>query len=399
MDLHSGPAFWLVSNGLVPAPPRLNGQEHCDIVIIGGGITGALLADALSADGLDVVVLDRREPGLGSTSASTALLLFEIDVELADLAERIGDEAAVRCYRIGLEAIDSLERLSHELGGCGFARRPSLYLASRRRHRGRLAKEAGLRQRFNLPSEFWTKAEVASRYPFPSHGAIWSEAAAQLDPLALTRGLLKRAVGRGARVYARTKMRSYQEREDGVLVDTDSGWPVRARGIVFAIGYEVPQNLRKALVSLNSTYCLATHILDQLPGWEDQCLVWESARPYSYLRTTEDQRIIIGGADLPFRDSATRDRLLPARIRRLEARLLKLLPKLKAETALAWGGTFGETKDGLPYIGGLERYPRSFFALGYGGNGITFGAIAADILRQLCRGRGHPDAHLFRLDR
>jgi glycine/D-amino acid oxidase-like deaminating enzyme len=194
-------------------------------------------------------------------------------------------------------------------------------------------------------------------------------------------------------------MRSYQEREDGVLVDTDSGWPVRARGIVFAIGYEVPQNLRKALVSLNSTYCLATHILDQLPGWEDQCLVWESARPYSYLRTTEDQRIIIGGADLPFRDSATRDRLLPARIRRLEARLLKLLPKLKAETAFAWGGTFGETKDGLPYIGGLERYPRSFFALGYGGNGITFGAIAADILRQLCRGRGHPDAHLFRLDR
>jgi len=180
MDLHSGPAFWLVSNGLVPAPPRLNGPEHCDIVIIGAGITGALLADALSADGLDVVVLDRREPGLGSTAASTALLLFEIDVELADLVERIGDEAAVRCYRIGLEAIDSLERLSHELGGCGFARRPSLYLASRRRHRVRLAKEADLRQRFHLPSEFWTKAEVVSRYPFSSHGAIWSEAAAQM---------------------------------------------------------------------------------------------------------------------------------------------------------------------------------------------------------------------------
>jgi glycine/D-amino acid oxidase-like deaminating enzyme len=400
MDLHSGAAFWLVSNGLVQAAPRLSGPEHCDVLIIGAGITGALLADALSADGLDVVVLDRREPGLGSTAASTALLLFEIDVELTELAQRIGDEAAVRCYRMGLEAIDSLERLSHELGGCGFGRRPSLYLASRRRHRDRLAKEADLRQRFNLPSEFWTKGQVTARYPFDCHGAIRSEAAAQVDPLALTRGLLQRAAGRGARIYPRTKMRSYQGREDGVLADTEPGGPVRARCIVFAIGYEVPPDLRKALVSLKSTYCLATYVVDQWHGWEDQCLVWESARPYSYLRTTEDQRIIIGGADLPFRDSTTRDRLLPSRIRKLESRLRKLVPKAKAETAFAWGGTFGETRDGLPFIGrGLNNHPGTYYALGYGGNGITFGVIAADILRQLCRGREHPDAGLFRLDR
>jgi NADPH-dependent 2,4-dienoyl-CoA reductase/sulfur reductase-like enzyme len=66
MDLHSGAAFWLVSNGLAPPPPRLGGREHCDVVIIGAGVTGALLADALSADGLDVVVLDRREPALAA---------------------------------------------------------------------------------------------------------------------------------------------------------------------------------------------------------------------------------------------------------------------------------------------------------------------------------------------
>jgi glycine/D-amino acid oxidase-like deaminating enzyme len=139
--------------------------------------------------------------------------------------------------------------------------------------------------------------------------------------------------------------------------------------------------------------------VDHWQGWEDQCLVWESARPYSYLRASEDKRIIIGGADLPFRDAAARDRLLPSRIRKLETRLRKLVPKLKTETAFAWGGTFGDTKDGLPYIGGIESHPGAFFALGYGGNGITFGAIAADILRQLCRGREHPDGRLFRLDR
>ncbi|HSE46740.1 MAG TPA: FAD-dependent oxidoreductase [Gemmatimonadales bacterium] len=399
MDLHSGAAFWLASNGLVTAPPRLTGPEHCDVVIIGAGVTGALLADALSADGLDIIVLDRREPGLGSTAASTALLLFEIDVELADLAQRIGNEAAVRCYRLGLDAIATLERLSGELGGCGFARRPSIYLASRRRHRVRLAKEAALRQRYNLPCEFWTKAEVAARYSFPCHGAIWSDSAAQIDPLELTRRLLDRARGRGTRVYARTAMRSYQVQENGVLVEAESGGPVRARCIVFAIGYEVPQNLRKELVSLRSTYCLATHVVDHWRGWEDQCLVWESARPYSYLRTSKDNRILMGGADVRFKDAATRDRLMPGRITKLEQRLKKMLPDIRTETAFSWGGTFGETRDGLPYIGPIESHPGAFFALGYGGNGITFGAIAADILRQLCRDREHPDAWLFRLER
>ena len=45
-----------------------------------------------------------------------------------------------------------------------------------------------------------------------------------------------------------------------------------------------------------------------------------------------------------------------------------------------WGGTFGETEDGLPYIGTARQFPHGYFALGYGGNGITFSWIAANLL-------------------
>jgi glycine/D-amino acid oxidase-like deaminating enzyme len=108
---------------------------------------------------------------------------------------------------------------------------------------------------------------------------------------------------------------------------------------------------------------------------------------------------LIGGADTRFRDAAWRDRLMPGRTRRLEARLGELFPTLPIQMAFAWAGTFGLSPDSLPYIGPDRSCPRSLFALGYGANGITFGAVAAQILRDLCMGRENADAELFRLDR
>jgi glycine/D-amino acid oxidase-like deaminating enzyme len=69
------------------------------------------------------------------------------------------------------------------------------------------------------------------------------------------------------------------------------------------------------------------------------------------------------------------------------------------EVAYAWAGTFGETKDGLPYIGVHPRFPHVYFALCYGGNGITFSVIAAEILRDDFIRRTNRDARLFRFGR
>jgi glycine/D-amino acid oxidase-like deaminating enzyme len=69
------------------------------------------------------------------------------------------------------------------------------------------------------------------------------------------------------------------------------------------------------------------------------------------------------------------------------------------EVAYAWAGTFGTTKDGLPYLGVHPRFPHTFFALGYGGNGITFSLMAAEILRDAFLGRKNHDARLFRFGR
>jgi glycine/D-amino acid oxidase-like deaminating enzyme len=400
MDLHSGAPYWLLANGLeelgshaAPFPDR------CDVAIIGAGVTGALVADRLSAEGLAVVVFDRRAPGEGSTAASTALLSYELDVGLRELSTLIGEANAGRAYQLSARAIQDIATTAESLpGATGFARCPSVCLATRPSHARKLVQEVELRRRHGLDAEFWPAARVREAYGFPSHGALRTAVAGVIDPVRLTRLLLCRAVGRGAALISRTEAREIVQTETALRVITDRG-ETRAGWVVYAMGYEVPPSLRPELVALHSTYALVTEPLENLGPWDGDCIVWETSRPYYYMRATADRRVMIGGADAPFQDADRRDRLMPSRTKQLERRLGQLLPGVRAPTAFEWAGTFAETRDGLPFIGPAPGRPRTLYALGYGANGITFGAVAARILGDLCLERPNPDAALFRLDR
>jgi glycine/D-amino acid oxidase-like deaminating enzyme len=192
---------------------------------------------------------------------------------------------------------------------------------------------------------------------------------------------------------------SIAQRADEVILQTDSEASINAQKLVFATGYESQAYFKHKVAKLTSTYAIASDPLDPASLWNDGVLIWESARPYLYLRTTLDGRIMAGGEDVPFRDPEARDLLIPEKTERLAGALRRRFPDLQFEIAHAWAGTFAETEDGLAYIGINPEYPRAHFALCYGGNGITFGAAAARIIRDLYFGRENPDAHLFRFDR
>ena len=103
-DLRGGRSPWFAAAG---HPPRRDVGENikCDALIVGGGITGSLVAERLTRQGLDVVIIDRELPGRGSTAASTSMLLWEIDRSLTQLTEAYGFERASRAYRASLNAV------------------------------------------------------------------------------------------------------------------------------------------------------------------------------------------------------------------------------------------------------------------------------------------------------
>jgi glycine/D-amino acid oxidase-like deaminating enzyme len=399
MRLHSGAPFWLLKNGLCEMGIQEPLPRFCDVVIIGAGITGALVADALSAEGLSILILDRRAPASGSTAASTSLVSYEIDLRLVDLCQKIGEAAAVQAYRLSQGAVHELAAVAASLTEpVGFELCPSLCLATQQRHGLGLQEEVDMRRRYGLDAEFWTARQVEEAYGFPSHGALRTGTAAVLDPVRLTRALLDRAMSRGATLLGRTPARDVRPDGSGLSVSTKRG-ETRCGWVVYAMGYEMPAELRAGMVALHTTYALATEPLEDLGPWKGECIVWETARPYSYMRSTPDRRVLIGGADTPFKDEAWRDRFMPTRTRRLERQLAEWLPGIETRTAFTWAGTFGETRDGLPYIGPMAGCPRALYALGYGANGITFGTLAGRLVRDIILDRSNPDLELFRLDR
>ena len=403
MRLYSGAPYWLLRDGL-SAPNDCGGlsaDQACDVLVVGAGITGALVADTLASEGVDVVVVDRREPGLGSTAASTALLLYETDAELAKLAGMVGEKDAVRSYALGLESIREIDELTRALpSSSGFSFVTGLYLSSHRKDIARLTEEVALRRSHGFDVEWIDAAELRRAHRVEAHGAIRSMGAAMVDPLALTRQLLARAQSRGARTYRGTTVAAHQTTASGMEVRTTEGWRLRAGRVVYATGYETPPSFPDGLVRLHSTFALVTErsVHDEIPSLEGVAL-WESARPYAYLRSTPDGRVMIGGRDAPFQNEALRDTLLPGRIPDLEKRLGEILPDLHRETAFSWSGTFGDTRDSLPFVGALPGEPCVLYALGYGGNGITFSAIAARIIADACQGRRNDDARIFAIER
>jgi glycine/D-amino acid oxidase-like deaminating enzyme len=401
MDLRSGSAFWPLNNGLMHTYPPLRESGRTDVLVIGAGITGALLADALTEAGLDVTVLDRRDAASGSTSASTALLQYEIDTHLTDLTRMIGQEDAERAYQLCRDAIDQIGALTRDLpDDCGFARKGSLYYASRRRDARTLQDEHAARTRAGLEVEYLDAREVKSRFGISAPAALFSPDGAEVDPYRLAQHLLWRAQGRGARIHDRTEVTRLEERAGGYVIHTSRGVCLQARYVIVATGYEAERFLGRRLARLKNSYALVSEPLPEgVDPWPSGCLLWETARPYLYARTTADRRILIGGEDDAHHDPARRDRALAGKQRRLERKLEKLLPGLELEVAYAWAGTFGETEDGLAYIGPKPGNPCLLFALGYGGNGITYSAQAARLLTDHILGRPAPDLRLFRLDR
>jgi len=117
------------------------------------------------------------------------------------------------------------------------------------------------------------------------------------------------------------------------------------------------------------------------------------------LRATTEGRVLVGGEDENFVNAKRRDALISQKARTLVKKFGRLFPDRPLEVAYAWAGTFGETKDGLPYIGVHPRFPHVCFALCYGGNGLTFSVMAAEIIRDYFLDKENRDAHLFRFGR
>jgi glycine/D-amino acid oxidase-like deaminating enzyme len=402
MNLTSGQPLWLAERGLLRYP-QLTTNLSCDVAIVGGGISGAFLGYYLSQAGLRVVLLEARYVGSGSTSASTAMCQYELDEDLLDLRKKVGVRRANDGYLANLYAVHALHRLCREElpDACGFEYCRSFYLASRPADVNQLRDEGEARRGIGIENTFLEEAELLSRYRLKAPAALVSGDTAQVNPYQLTHTLLQQAGQRGLQVFERSPVQRYTVDADGAGVALQVGHhTVRAGHLVVCTGYAAAELVPQDLVNLHSTYVVVSEPgqAADLPTGNAQ--IWETARPYLYTRTTPDGRIMVGGGDEVVKQATFRNLVLEHKVDTLKAQFQELFAQDTPFTRdFVWSGVYGETEDGLPYIGIHPDFPRAWFALGYGGNGTTYSLLAAEIIRDALTGRTHRYANTFGFDR
>lgn len=403
LDLRSGRPVWSLESPTVSPWPDLECSRRADVVVVGAGITGALSAVRLARAGAHVVVLDRRPAARGSTLASTALVQYDIDVPLVRLRQCLGAAAADRAYRRSAGAVHSLGDLIATLDDdAGWCLRPSAYLAASLPDAQVLMDEARARREIGLDVVLLDEREVRQRFPFHRPAAIWSALAAEVDPQRLTLAALRAAESAGAiiRTGDAATVERVERAGERCRLECAGGDSVQAPFVVMATGYESQRYFTQPVAALKSTYAMAFEPEPDLSSWPERCLVWETADPYLYCRTTPMGRVVIGGEDIAGVDDTRRDALLPEKVATLRRRARELWPQLKLVPETAWAGTFAETADGLPVIGRPDGGRGAVrFAVGYGGNGITFSEMASHLMLADFQGQEDPDAELFSFER
>jgi glycine/D-amino acid oxidase-like deaminating enzyme len=397
MELHSGLPYWIVKNELFNHFNPLKTNIQTKVAIIGSGITGSLVAHELCKQNIACVIIDKRSIGLGSSAASTSQLQYEIDEPLTNLIELVGEDHAVRAYKDCLNSITDIREVLKETKTDGsYKQIPTFLLASNQRGVRLLEKEYEVRKKNDLPIQFLNKQQLAKKLGVDNEAALYNDSSAQIDCYQCATGILNHYLkNKKLEIYSHTLIENYRKQKDGYILTTTEGYTVTCEYVVVAAGFEAGDFLPQKVMTLLSTYAIISQPVDPKLLWHKRALIWETKDPYIYMRTTDDNRIIVGGEDIPYSSPDIRDDKLRIKSKALERKFKKMFPEIPFVTEMSWCGTFSATADGLPFIGAWPRHPRMLFTLGYGGNGITFSMIGAQVISNIVRGIHDPRLEVY----
>ena len=282
--LRCGQPVWLDSNRrAIPRYPSLHGHRHAAVAVVGGGMTGALIASTFAEAGVSVALLESALVGRGSTAASSALLLQEPDRGLTELARRYGRETGRRLWQLSSEAVGDLIAMLRRLRvACDLVQRDAIYYATNDTAVAHLRTEFERRVAARFRGEWLTPSAVRRASGIAALGAIRTRGNAQFDPYKACLGVMEHAAAAGATIFERSAVTRIEPRRDRVRIHTHDG-RVDADRVIVATGYATPYFRPLAgRFRMYRTYVLATPPLtpsERRTVGLRNVMIWDTDRP------------------------------------------------------------------------------------------------------------------------
>ena len=378
----------------------LSQDIETEVVIVGGGVTGSILGYYFSKHNINSVILEKHRIGYCSTGVTTSLLQYELDDNINNLMEATTMKDSIRSYELGLKALSEIDNFINEHGNkCDYRKKDTLLYTSKKLEIEEIYEEYRLRKEHGFDVDFID--ENGNPFSFDVKAGVYcNNGGAQFDPYKYTHHLLEFCSQKGTRIYENTEVVKVNYQNSGVLVETSYGYKVKGKIVIVATGYNTELFTKRNFGTKTTTFNIATKPISNFSGWHNRVLIRDNDDPYNYLRTTEDNRIIIGGEDITFVPDIFNEKAAEEKYSILEQRLKAMFKDIKdIEVEYKYCGAFASTKDNLGFLGPDPDNDKLWYCLGYGANGILFAILGGMMLSELYLGRENEDLRLFKVDR
>ncbi|MBB6454717.1 gamma-glutamylputrescine oxidase [Salirhabdus euzebyi] len=381
--------------------PSLEGDQQCDVVIIGGGYSGLSTSYFLQQKGSKTIVLEKDLVGSGASGRNGGEVLTGYMGSASSLIKKKGVEAARKMYQLSLDSIDLIETIIESNNiDCAFTRNGSLLAAYRPSDIEGMKKEQEVLER-----NFNHKVKVIEPHDMQTelkttfyHGGRIDEKSAHFHPLNYALGLAEAAEKFGSTIYENSEaLKVERDANNKVVVTTKNGRVIADEIVIVTNGYsgDLNKKIKRTIVPVESimiaTETLSKELVEDLI--KNNRAVSDTKNLLYYFRRTSDNRMAFGGSG---RSANKKDQL--QLFEKLRDGMVSVFPELKdAKIEYQWGGKVAITKERLPYIGQLDD--GTYFAYGYAGHGAAMSTLMGQLLARRIHGEMSEDENPLEIKR
>lgn len=402
MKYANGNIYWKKSEEIKNTYPYLTHDSNCDVLIVGGGINGALSAYFLAKEGANIIVVEKNIIGYGSTIASSAILEFDVGIELYKLEKIIGINEARKIYELYLKAIDEIEKIDQEINfDTGFSKKDDIYLSNKFMQKINVLKEFESRKKAGFETNILDNHSMLN---FNS-GFITKKSSAVMNPYVFTQCLFEYLNSfENVEIYENTKIETIKCGYDNVISKTNNGFKIESSKLIFSTGLETLKYVNNLPIDLYKTFTIVTKPIEKLSNVDLDFIAKDVQEPYHILRFSNDNRIIFSGENIKYNDRFNDEKYFEMvandKYRKLCMSLEKLLPNINnIAVEYAYNGTIAQTKDALPIVDEIPSMPNCFCNLSVGKNSILGATVGAKMLTNAVRGLYSKEMNFLKINR
>lgn len=401
MQFTNGNIYWREKTKIKKTYPYLTHNSSCDVLIVGGGIAGAITAYFLAKEGLNIIVAEKNIVGFGTTLATTALLEYQLDMNMFKLEKMLGENTAKKIYRLCLEAIDKIEEIDSSFGiNSDFKRQDSLYYSNKFMQKSNMSKEYNIRKNAGFDTLFLEKHNTINL----NSAILTKDASAVINPYEFTQNLFELLSSfENVSVYENTEIIDVIPRYENVICKTNNDFEIVADNAIFTSGINTLKYLNIP-TEIYQKFIIVTRPIEKIKNMNINFTARDTSEPYHNIRFTSNGRIIFSGEDVKLSDRRLDEKYIDTIAKNKYRRLYNTMERTfcginDIDIEFAFNGTCPMTKDSLPIIDEIPNMPNCFCNLGFGTNGILYSVIGANILKDAIKGFYTKDMYMFKINR